>query len=170
MSNCLILNNYTNALPNPLHAAPPRIQIVIDTHIAPLQTSSASTNQMEPSTLRQLQQLQHLLSRQSGASADEPTAGTSGVLPGAPPSGSSALLATTTTSSSSGGSSNAPVSHQHSAAAGHFASKQLLDFEYGGAAGHDNLHHHNQMDDGATMLLGHGNSDVILLVCFRFYC
>lgn len=74
-----------------------------------LQTTAPSTSQLDSTTIRQLQQLQQLLIRQSGC---EPTAGTSGG--GA---GSSTSL-----------SGSGPVPHPD---AGLFSSKQLLDFGHG---------------------------------------
>lgn len=109
-----------------------------------MQTSSASANQIDPTTLRQLQQLQQLLSRQpgGGSGGDEPIAGSSG----GPSSASSALIMA---------SNSGPVPHPAL-----FAGKQMHDFDYGVGGGGSAGDHHNQKDDGPV--LGHGISDVIL--------
>lgn len=111
--------------------------------VPPLQTSSASAaNQMDSTTLRQLQQLQQLLARQPGGSSDEPTtaAGSSG----GGPSSSSTQLANNS-SSGPGGPVPYPVHFQ----------KLHDNFDYGGG----NEQHTNQMDD--AQVVGHGLTDVI---------
>lgn len=85
--------------------------------------------------MRQLQQLQQLLLRQTAAD----------------------VVAAAAASSAIGGSSSVagPVPHPDAV---HFGARQMMDFHYG-----DMVNHHHSMDDGhaSSSAPGHASSDVI---------